>query len=134
MASDYKRLLTRRFLALELFVCLGVLNSARAHHSFGAFDLENQRSVRGIVVSFEWTNPHVWTRIEPEARSGERTISSFEGMSPDYLGRRGWNRSTLQAGDVVEIVYFPRQDGQPGGMLLRAILADGTLKVMVDPD
>jgi hypothetical protein len=55
-------------------------------------------------------------------------------MSPDYLGRRGWNRSTMQPGETVEIVYFPRKDGRPGGMFLRATLADGTLKVMLDPD
>jgi hypothetical protein len=134
MAPDYKRRLTRRILAFGALAFLGAVDCARAHHSFSAFDLDSQRTVRGIVVSFEWTNPHVVTKIEPESGSRERTVASFEGMSPDYLGRRGWNRSTMQPGETVEIVYFPRKDGRPGGMFLRATLADGTLKVMLDPD
>lgn len=134
MAMDYRRPTRRRFRLLGVMICLGALNVAYAHHSFGAFDLEQQRVIRGAVVSFEWINPHVWTRIRPDGDIEDETVYSFEGMSPDYLGRRGWNRQTLQVGDVIEIAYFPLKDGKLGGMFLRTILADGTVKVMVDAD
>lgn len=100
-----------------------------AHHSLNAFDLESERIVTGTVLAFEWRAPHTLTRIEIE-ESG--TILSLEGMSPDYLGRRGWNRLSLKPGDVVEVAYFPAKTGVPEGLFLRVTLADGTVRVMVD--
>jgi hypothetical protein len=51
-------------------------------------------------------------------------------MSPNFLGRRGWNKNTLRAGDHVEIVIYPLKSGEPGGTFLRATLPDGTVKIM----
>src|SRR5213594_926494 len=44
----------------------------------------------------------------------------FEGMSPNYLGRRGWTKSTLKPGDKISIVYRPLRDGSHGGMFVSA--------------
>jgi hypothetical protein len=133
MTTDYSRPLAAGFAALALLIAIGVSVSVQAHHSFSAFDLDTRRRALGTVVSFDWTHPHVSTRIDLQATVGVRAVASFEGMSPDYLGRRGWNRSTLRSGDLIEIVYFPRRDGQPGGMMLQATLPDGTLKIMAGP-
>jgi hypothetical protein len=48
-----------------------------------------------------------------------------EGMSPNYLSRRGWTRTTFKPGDKATIVVRPMRDGSPGGMFVRATLADG---------
>jgi len=86
--------------------------------------------MRGTLVSFEWVSPHTWTRVVADGNTASEVVWNFEGMSPNYLGRRGWNRRTLQAGDVIEVAYYPLKDGMPGGLLLRVTLSDGTVKVM----
>jgi hypothetical protein len=131
IAKNYSRPGLGRY-CVGLLLALVLAGSTAAHHAISSFDLERERTVRGTVVAFDWVNPHVRTVIETEDEPGNRL--SFEGMTPDYLGRRGWTRYTLKPGDGVEITYFPYHDGAPGGMLVRAKLADGTLKVMIDND
>lgn len=125
--KNYRQLQALATAALVLSLVGG--RRLSAHHSLGAFDLDTERIAKGTVLAFEWTAPHTVTQIELE-ESG--TVLSLEGMSPDYLGRRGWNRLTLEPGDVVEVAYLPAKTGAPEGLLLRVTLADGTVRVMVD--
>jgi hypothetical protein len=104
--------------------------AAFAHHSFSVFDTTVEQTVRGKVVEFEWTNPHTWTWIDVTNNDGSVTRWGLEGMSPNYLGRRGWSKYTMKPGDEIEVVIFPLKSGEPGGTLVRAMLEDGTLKVM----
>jgi hypothetical protein len=96
-----------------------------AHHSFSVFDMTTEKTVEGEVVEFEWTNPHTWTWINVTNPDGTVTEWGLEGMSPNFLGRRGWTKS-----DRVAITIYPLKSGEPGGTFLRATLADGTVKVM----
>lgn len=85
----------------------------------------------GTVAVFEWTEPH--TRVEIVVDEGGTAHAwSLEGMTPLYLGRRGWSRDTLEPGDRIEAVFFARKDGTKGGMFVPATLPDGTVKVMAD--
>ncbi len=104
--------------------------AARAHHSFAAFDMETEKTIEGEVVEFQWTNPHTWTWIDVTAEDGTTTRWGLEGMSPDFLGRRGWTRNTLEPGDRVRVTIHPLKSGEPGGTFVRAVLDDGTTKVM----
>ena len=119
----------RKFASTVFFLCVSVLR-AEAHHSYGAFDTSREQQVRGTVLDFDWTGPHTTTTVEVGSQ-GEAVIWQFEGMSPDYLGRRGWNRQTLVPGDAVTIDYYPRKDGKSGGLLIRLTQADGTVRVMI---
>jgi hypothetical protein len=107
--------------------------SALAHHSFSVFDMTTEKTIEGEVVEFEWTNPHTWTWVNVTNADGTVTEWGLEGMSPNFLGRRGWTNSTLKSGDHVEIVIYPLKSGEPGGTFLRATLPDGTVKVMFGP-
>ena len=49
----------------------------------------------------------------------------MEGMSPNFLGRRGWTKNTFKPGDKATIVVRPVKDGSPGGMFVRATTASG---------
>lgn len=111
-------------------VFVAVCNASDAHHAPYIYDLEQERVVIGRVTEFEWTQPHTWTRISVRTSDGSEAILSLEGMNPAVLGRRGWNRHTFRAGDVIEVAYFPRKDGAAEGMLIRARLPDGSMKVM----
>jgi hypothetical protein len=109
---------------------LAAAGSASAHHSFAVFDMSQQKTIEGTVSDFQWTNPHTWTWVDVKADDGSVTKYGFEGMSPNFLGRRGWSKNTLKPGDHVKIVYAPLKSGEPGGTFLRATLKDGTEMVM----
>lgn len=121
-------ILRRAAAALLAAVAFG--GAARAHHSFNVFDLTVEKVVVGEVVEFEWTNPHTWTWINVTNEDGTVTKWGLEGMSPNFLGRRGWTKSTLQPGDRIEVTIYPLKSGEPGGTFLRATLPDGTLRIM----
>ena len=53
----------------------------------------------------------------PNGKGGTDTWG-FEGMSPNYLGRRGWTRTTLKPGDSLTITYYGMKDGSKGGSFL----------------
>ncbi|HEY2385098.1 MAG TPA: DUF6152 family protein [Terriglobia bacterium] len=91
---------------------------AFAHHSFSAFDVTTQRSVTGMVNKVDWTNPHIWLWIDVPNDKGGTDRYGFEGMSPNYLARRGWTRTTLKIGDKITIDYRPMKDGSKGGMFM----------------
>jgi hypothetical protein len=116
--------------ALGAVLLLAEPRPGSAHHSFTIFDMENEVEIEGEVVEFEWTNPHTWTWINVTNEDGSVTKWGFEGMSPNYLGRRGWTKDTLRPGDRIKVIANPLKTGEPGGTFLRATLSDGTVKVM----
>lgn len=114
---------------LLAFLILAV-GAVSAHHSFTMFDTSKQVTLTGTVKEFEWTNPHTFTWIDVTNDQGVTETWALEGMSPNYLGRRGWTKHTLKPGDKVSIVINPLKDGLKGGMFLRCTLADGKVMVM----
>ncbi len=101
---------------------LGVLTggAAGAHHSFATFDQTQEKTLVGTIKEVQWTNPHIWVQVLVKNPStGEIVEWSIEGGSPNGLSRQGWKRSTLNAGDAVEMVIHPLKDGTNGGSLVR---------------
>jgi hypothetical protein len=118
------------FVAGALVCALTFAGAAAAHHSIAPFDMQSPKTIEGDIVEFQWTNPHTWTWINVKNADGSVTKWGIEGMSPNFLGRRGWSKNTLKPGDHVKIVIAPLKNGEPGGTFLRVTLADGTEKVM----
>ena len=98
-----------------------------AHHSFAAFDITSQKAVTGTIKQVDWTNPHIWIWMNVENDKGGVDTYGFEGMSPNFLARRGWTKSSMKPGDKVSIVYRPMRDGSNGGMFISTKLPDGTV-------
>jgi len=120
----------RRGVMLAIVVGLVIAPSAAAHHSFAAFDLATQKSVTGTVKQFDWTNPHTWIWVNVPNKAGAVETWGFEAMSPNYLGRRGWTKKTLQPGDQITVTFRPLKDGSHGGMFVSAKRPDGTVLTM----
>jgi len=91
---------------------------ASAHHGFAVFDTSSQKTITGTVKEFEWTNPHTWVWLDVPNDKGGVDTWGFEGMSPNFLGRRGWTRKSLQPGDKITVTYFGMKDGSKGGAFL----------------
>ena len=111
-------------------VLVAAVVPAAAHHSFAAFDMTNQKTMTGTVKQVDWTNPHIWIWIDVANDKGGSDIYGFEGMSPNYLARRGWTRTTLHTGDKITVSYRPMKDGNNGGMFISGTTAAGKLLTM----
>jgi uncharacterized protein DUF6152 len=108
----------RRVAATFLAVLAGA--TASAHHSFATFDQTKETTLVGTIKEVQWTNPHIWVQVlVKNPATGDVVEWSIEGGSPNGLSRQGWKRSTLNAGDPVEIVIHPLKDGSNGGSLVR---------------
>ena len=114
-----------------LFVGLAavmVAANVSAHHSTAMFAWGMERTLHGTVTQWEWTQPHSFIWVNVPGSAGGMQKFGLEGMSPSWLGRRGWNNKTLTAGDKVTITYYPLRDGRPGGFFIRVTLPDGKVK------
>jgi len=107
---------------------------AFAHHSFAMFDITKQQTVTGTVSRIDWTNPHIWLWIDVPNDKGGSDTYGFEGMSPNFLARRGWTRTTLKAGDKITVNYRPMKDGKNGGMFMTAKANGKALSMMGGSD
>ena len=105
----------------------GLLGSgpALAHHSFAMFDMSTTKAVSGAVTDFQWTNPHTWIWLNAPTAAGGVELWGVEGMSPNFLERRGWSKTTLKVGDKVTVFIHPLKDGGKGGSFVKITLPDG---------
>src|SRR5512147_2575414 len=86
---------------VALTLVIATAGLATAHHSFAAFNMTEEKTVTGTVKQVEWTNPHIWIWIDVPNEKGVAETYGFEGMSPNFLERRNWTRTTLKAGDKI---------------------------------
>jgi Family of unknown function (DUF6152) len=110
---------------------LGVGPPAAAHHSFAIFDHTRTHTLKGTVVSFQWTNPHGY--IELDVAEGPAGIDRYtvELTSINMLRRAGWKSSDVHAGDEVTAIVAPLLNGEHGGLLLELKVPDG--RTLVPP-
>jgi hypothetical protein len=116
----------RSGLALGLF-CVSAFMSlpSLAHHSYAAYDLNQTRTLKGTVETFQWSNPHsTFTLVlEPSGR-GEPIKWNIITSSPAVLRRFGWTQNSLKRGDRVSVLCNPMTDGSPAGRLHTVVLLD----------
>ena len=98
-----------------------------AHHSFAVFDMTAEKTITGVVSKFEWTNPHTFIFVDVPNDKGAVETWAIEGMSPNYLGRRGWSKNSVKPGEKVTMTVRPLKEGKPGGMFVRAQIGDRVL-------
>ena len=108
----------------------GGTSLALAHHSAAAFDASQQKEITGTVKKFDYSNPHTWVWLDVPNEQGGVDTWGIEGMSPNYLARRGWTKSTVKPGDKLSITIRPMKDGQKGGMWMSAKRPNGEVLLM----
>lgn len=116
---------TGRTVLIIAMIC-GVAEAAGSHHSAApVFDMNAEKTVMGVVKQVDWTNPHIWIWLDVPNESGLPETFGFEGMSPNFLARRGWTRTSLLPGMRITVTFRPLKDGKAGGMFMTGRLEDG---------
>lgn len=101
-----------------------VSGPASGHHSFAMFDNTKEVTLEGTVKEFQWKNPHSFIQLMVK-QGGKDVEWSLEGGSPNIMGRNGWKRTSLSAGEKVKILIHPLRDGRPGGTFLEVHKTNG---------
>jgi hypothetical protein len=104
---------------------LAICGPVFAHH--GAAQYSDKLTVlkNATVTKFVWANPHSILLFDVKDENGNVTHWAGEAGSPSAVSLLGWNRNSLQPGDVVTIHIFPAKSGSPVGRLNRVVFADG---------
>ncbi|HLQ77009.1 MAG TPA: DUF6152 family protein [Terriglobia bacterium] len=117
--------------AIALCLIVGFVSVALAHHSFSPFNMtESKVLLNATVKKIEWTNPHTWFWFDVPDGKGGTELWGAEGMSPNYLDRRGWSRNRLKLGDKLELTIHPMKNGDKAGMWMTAKRPNGEVLVM----
>jgi len=105
--------------SIAAVVVLGFITGipTEAHHSSAPFyDDAQEVEVVGTVTRFNFRNPHSFLYIEGENDDGEMVEWEIELGGAVSMSRRGWNRETIKAGDLIKAVGNPSRAPGTHGM------------------
>ena len=92
-------------------IVVGMLASSvalHAHHSQAAqYDTSKQVRIEGMLVQFQFRNPHTFIQIEAPDETGKVVRWSIEWGGVGQLNGQGATRTTLKYGDPVIITANP---------------------------
>jgi hypothetical protein len=117
---------TWRALFLVLTAAAIVSPPLAAHHGRGrAYDMKTRLTLKGTVSMVKWQNPHVLIYIDVKDDASQVVTWAFENSNVHTLAVQGYNRNTLKVGDQVTAIVNPAVNGEPLGIVVKVILADG---------
>ena len=124
-----------RFLACVSAAAVLAATPIFAHHWINAgYDPDKTFTVTGVVIRYEWKNPHALFYIDvAEAGSGRPTRWLMEMGSPNSLVHAGWSKSSLRAGERVTVEGIPSRNGQPMGYPLTVTVAETGRRLVAAP-
>ena len=118
--------MTKSLAFLVLAAALVAAAPLSAHHGRGAtFDMKNRVTLKGVVSQVKWQNPHVLIFIDVKDDAGKVVTWGFENSNVHTLATQGYNRNTLKLGQEVTAIVNPAANGEPIGIIVKVILADG---------
>jgi hypothetical protein len=102
--------------------------AAQAHHSFAVhFVPEGEVIVSGVVSSFRFANPHGVLEFTVINEDGDAEAWRAETNSPSLLRRRGWTKTSLEAGDEITVTGWPARAEEQYLRIRSVTFADGTV-------
>ena len=97
-----------------------------AHHGRGgAYDMQNQKTLKGSISQINWRNPHVVIYMDVKGDDGKVTTWSFENSGTTNLAQAGYSRTTLKIGQEMTAVFNPARNGTPVGIIVKFVTPDG---------
>ena len=117
---------TLRALFLVLTAAAILSPPLAAHHGRGrAYDMKTRLTLKGTVSMVKWQNPHVLIYIDVKDDASKVVTWAFENSNVHTLAVQGYNRNTLKFGDPITAIVNPAVNGEPLGIVVKVILANG---------
>jgi len=116
---------------LMSFAVLGALTAVRgtafAHHGSAAYKTDKVVVLKqATVTKFVWANPHAMLMFDVRDDKGNVSHWAGEAGSPSAVRLLGWNKNSIQPGDVITVLLYPSKFETNVGRLEKIVLADGT--------
>ena len=104
-------------------ICAPVL----AHHGSASYRTDKVVVLQqATVTKFLWANPHAMLLFDVKDDKGNIAHWAGEAGSPAAVRPLGWNKNSLQPGDVITVQLYPSKFESHVGRLDKIVLADGT--------
>ena len=113
-------LITALLLGGVLVTCLPV----SAHHGNAAYNDSPTEFKNATVTKFAWANPHALVEYDVKDDKGNVVHWTAETSAPQALRLIGWEKTSLQPGDIITIYVNTAKSGEPAGRLTKVVLAD----------
>jgi len=97
-----------------------------AHHGNAAYEGNLTEIKNATVTKLVWANPHTLVLFDVKDEKGEIVHWNAEMGSPSALANVGWNKASLQPGDVITIFIHQAKTKNPVGRIQYVVLADGS--------
>jgi hypothetical protein len=118
---------------LALSGCLLVGSKLSAHHAVaGVYDLNKEVVLQGQLVEVNIRNPHSNLVLAVPNADGTSTEWVLTTASVQTLARSGINRTSLKAGDSLQITALPARNGNPAGFIRNLTLSDREISLEVE--
>jgi hypothetical protein len=106
---------------------LTVRGPMSAHHGSASYKTDKVVILKqATVTKFVWANPHAMLLFDVKDDKGNVTHWAGEAGSPSAVRVLGWNKNSLQPGDVITVHLYPSKFESNVGRLDKIVLADGT--------
>ena len=102
--------------------------AAFAHHSPAAYDQRLQVTIEGIVIDFDWANPHVYFSVrEGAANGGGNRVWEVEAVASTIMKQYGWSPETLAEGDRISVTGHPGRNPAKSTVFLQSVRKSGAV-------
>jgi hypothetical protein len=112
---------------------------ATAHHSLTAEFENTTTTVKGVMTSIEWINPHIYIYFDVVDKDGKTIQYGVETFPPNHMRTRyGLTRQLLTADmakkETLIVEVQPAKNGKPLGWLKQLTYPDGHfIKLTAEP-
>ena len=107
---------------------IGLLTSVplAAHHTATTLYTEKTVTLKGIVKTWRWSNPHCLLTFDVKGEDGQVVQWLAETQAPNTVYTEGYRPNSFKPDDEITVTVRPAANGRPYGLLTQAVLADGT--------
>lgn len=96
-----------------------------AHHGGAAYNTDENTTLKGTVVEFDFINPHCQLFVNVTDEGGKTVKWDGEFTNPGALHRRGWTTDMFKPGDPITLIGNRARNGAPVLRVLKMEMADG---------
>jgi len=97
-----------------------------AHHTATTLYSDKTVTLKGIVKTWRWSNPHCLLTFDVKGEDGQVVQWLAETQAPNTVYTEGYRPNSFKPDDEITVTVRPAANGRPYGLLTQAVLADGT--------